>query len=207
MKNFSERMYLAMPIPKVTTYNESIGKTFQSLNAESRCPLTMRTLRYGELPTFTKSIIYPDAPQADIHSTTHDTFTRKELPQIHHVKGVTANIIMEGEHDFQTTHRCAFRGLKPSESQARRYRGAAQLSMKDAVMLTQVRASLLQAQSQFQADFPRERAWKAVDPRYRCAPSPVAPLISTLTLSQGHAIDYRTEQKASFIPLPAPTVK
>lgn len=101
---------------------------------------------YGELPSFTGSILFPD-PKADLKTTNQDVYKGKYAKVADLCKPAQAqvNIGIEGEYSHGTTHRETF---KTPEREGRQ-----QPRKRNPNLKTDARAKF-QSQTQFKSDFP-----------------------------------------------------
>ncbi|KAF6776181.1 hypothetical protein AHF37_03331 [Paragonimus kellicotti] len=170
------------PFYSETTYNDFFGKS-------SKCTLLAQpAVRFGEMPVFTDSLLYP-TQQRRLQSTTHETFIPK--PQ-----KMPTTLRVEGERLFETTNRSAFtqKTLRTPIERHHKAKDADRLRLENQARYRQP----FVGDTQFKADFPPERAWNSVLSTSHCLAQPIAPPPSQIQLSQDEQSHFTTEQRERF---------
>ncbi|KAF7248407.1 hypothetical protein EG68_09441 [Paragonimus skrjabini miyazakii] len=177
------------PFYSETTYNDFFGKS-------SKCTvLTQPAVRFGEMPVFTDSLLYP-TQQRRLQSTTHETFIPKPITLTQLAKPMPTTLRVEGERLFETTNRSAFteKTLKTPIERHHKANDADRLRLENQARYRQP----FVGDTQFKADFPPERAWNSVLPTSHCVAQPIVPPPSQIQLSQDDQSHFTTEQRERF---------
>ncbi|CAH8593495.1 unnamed protein product [Schistosoma bovis] len=147
------------PFSTSTTYRNTFchqtNNNVNEQNETSKFPIGQPILRFGEMPVFTDSILYPGQNRR-LQSTTHETFVEKPITYTEPAKPVPTNLRVEGERDFLTTNKSVYTVKPITGCPVRRLKMPS--TPKPRV------SEPFSGETQFRADFPPERAWNSVDP-------------------------------------------
>ncbi|VDP60326.1 unnamed protein product [Schistosoma mattheei] len=147
------------PFSTSTTYRNTFchqtNNNVNEQNESSKFPIGQPILRFGEMPVFTDSILYPGQNRR-LQSTTHETFVEKPITYTEPAKPVPTNLRVEGERDFLTTNKSVYTVKPITGCPVRRLKMPS--TPKPRV------SEPFSGETQFRADFPPERAWNSVDP-------------------------------------------
>ncbi|TPP39678.1 hypothetical protein FGIG_09311 [Fasciola gigantica] len=202
-----------LPVPKsrvilpqtengeATFYAQTTYKNFFGSDPSKRAE---PSLRFGEMPVFTDSILYP-GQQRRLLSTTHETFIPKSIPVVEQAKPAPPTLRMEGERYLETTNRSAFTKKTTDTPATRRFRTNDKGRVQQEQLLEQQQGKGIRCrnpfvgETQFRADFPEDRAWVSVQPEYACAPAPIVPPPSEIWLRDSDLHEFRTEQRDQYV--------
>ncbi|VDP84510.1 unnamed protein product [Echinostoma caproni] len=174
------------------------GKTtYQNFFGNDPSKHTEPSLRFGEMPVFTDSILYP-GQQRRLQSTTHETFVSKPIHMVEQAKPVPPTLRMEGERYLETTNRSVFT-KKVMDTGTHRHLRTNAKDRVPAEQQTRIRNPFV-GETQFRADFPAARAWTSVQPETACAPPMIVPPQSEILLRDSDVHEFRTEQRDQFVP-------
>ncbi|KAH8858112.1 hypothetical protein KSF78_0008806 [Schistosoma japonicum] len=167
---------------------ESNSDTFGK-NKSSNFLSYQPVLRFGEMPVFTDSILYPGQNRR-LQSTTHETFVEKPIVFTEPAKPMPTNLRVEGEQDFLTTNKSVYT-VKPITGYPVRRSKIPNIS-KPRV------SKPFYGVTQFHADFPPERAWSSVDPACSIVSHPCQPPKTQIQLRDTNECCFHTEQRDQF---------
>ncbi|XP_038047944.1 stabilizer of axonemal microtubules 1-like [Patiria miniata] len=137
---------------------------------------------FGELPSFTGSILYPGQRIGELESVTRNDFPGNHAEATIAAKKLPDNIVTEGEFDHGTTNRHAYQDMGPQEKTQ---------TIKFASQLTRDKRAKFDGKTQNMRDFPG----------YRSQPLPqraVTPPPATIRLSMDSRIEFVTEQQDQY---------
>ncbi|XP_066276536.1 stabilizer of axonemal microtubules 2-like [Branchiostoma lanceolatum] len=140
--------------------------------------------QFGELPTFTGSILYPNPSDSKKHlrSVTMADFPEKLAGKTELVKSKPDNILLEGSHDLETTNMKTYRGHRDAAP-------ASRAPARDQEMVIPRRGDK-NMQTKYQFDFKGRRQARTK----MCTPAP-----ETIRLTmQSRMRNFETEQMGSF---------
>ncbi|XP_038236645.1 stabilizer of axonemal microtubules 2-like isoform X2 [Dermochelys coriacea] len=156
--------------PHTTTTKES----YKGWRAE-------RPACYGEPPTLAGALLSPDQA-AKMESTTQREFTEKRVPKPELLKGLQAQLTIEGDHDMMTTHQSTYQSV-PLEKRV------AQSSGKGVVPAR--KRTQVEYMTKYQSDFPARSLLPAQI-------WPAQPPLDNLAINQGFSTDFQTVQRKSY---------
>ncbi|CAH8620429.1 unnamed protein product [Schistosoma rodhaini] len=178
------------PFSTLTTYrNTFCHRTDNNVNESSKVSIGQPILRFGEMPVFTDSILYPGQSRR-LQSTTHETFIEKPITYTEPAKPVPTNLRVEGERDFLTTNKSVYTVKPITNCPVRR--------LKIPIIQKPRVSEPFSGETQFRADFPPERAWNSVDPMCSVVPHPCQPPKAQIQLRDTNDISFHTEQRDQF---------
>ncbi|RTG82607.1 uncharacterized protein DC041_0010180 [Schistosoma bovis] len=181
------------PFSTSTTYRNTFchqtNNNVNEQNETSKFPIGQPILRFGEMPVFTDSILYPGQNRR-LQSTTHETFVEKPITYTEPAKPVPTNLRVEGERDFLTTNKSVYTVKPITGCPVRRLKMPS--TPKPRV------SEPFSGETQFRADFPPERAWNSVDPMSSIVPQPCQPPKAQIQLRDTNEISFHTEQRDQF---------
>ncbi|XP_048683216.1 uncharacterized protein LOC125625343 isoform X2 [Caretta caretta] len=136
---------------------------------------------YGEPPALAGALLSPDQA-AEMESTTQREFTEKCVPRPELVKGLQAQLTIEGDHDMTTTHQSTYQSVPLGKR-------VAQSSGKGVVPAR--KRTQVEYMTKYQSDFPAcsllpARIW------------PAQPPLDNLAINQGFSTDFQTVQRESY---------
>ncbi|XP_070548491.1 stabilizer of axonemal microtubules 1-like [Ptychodera flava] len=140
-------------------------------------------IAFGELPSFTGSILYPGTKLGELQSMTQKDFPGYSAPKPEPAKMAGGNIQLEGDFDHVTTHKDTFKDMGPGHK-AERIRHREGMRHPD-------RTVRLDGVTQHMRDFPG----------YKSQPLPpkaVTPAPATIRLSMDSRLNFETEQRKEF---------
>ncbi|XP_067423076.1 stabilizer of axonemal microtubules 2-like [Emydura macquarii macquarii] len=140
-----------------------------------------RPAGYGELPALAGALLSPDQA-AEMETTTQREFTEKRIPKPELVKGLQAQLAMEGDHDMTTTHQTTYQAV-PVEKRVAKSRGKG--------MAPAGKRAPGKYMTKYQSDFP---ACGLLPARIQ----PAQPPLDNLAINQGFSIDFQTVQRESY---------
>lgn len=171
-------------VPKITRPQTVIAKNDSKFQSQTTHNSTFTPKKpipqqiYGELPSFTGSILFPD-PKADMKTTNQDVYKGRFAKVADLCKPAEAQVTIgiEGDHFHGTTHRDTF---KTPEMEGRREARKRQPQLK-----ANQRAKF-QSQTQFKSDFPGYGG-KMPNP-----PKPITPPPETVNLAMNNNRHFST---------------
>ncbi|KAK3752398.1 hypothetical protein QZH41_008600 [Actinostola sp. cb2023] len=177
-------------VPKVTRPKTVIAPNLSKFHDQTTHNTTFThkvlvpQVMYGELPSFTHSILFPD-PKTDVTTTNQDVYKGKYAKVAELCKPVQAQVSIgiEGEFSHGTTHRDAFKTPEREGRQEPRKRISP--------LKPDVRAKF-QSQTQFKSDFPGYGG-KMPKPTKLIPPPP-----ETVKLAMNNNIDFHTTNEQFF---------
>ncbi|CAH8595622.1 unnamed protein product [Schistosoma margrebowiei] len=181
------------PFSTSTTYRNTFchqtTNNTNNVNESFKFQIGQPILRFGEMPVFTDSILYPGQNRR-LQSTTHETFVEKPITYTEPAKPVPTNLRVEGERDFLTTNKSVYT-VKPIT-------GCPVRRLKVPSIPKPRVSEPFSGETQFRADFPPERAWNSVDPMSSIVPQPCQPPKAQIQLRDTNEISFHTEQRDQF---------
>jgi hypothetical protein len=137
---------------------------------------------FGELPSFTGSILYPGQKLGEIESVTRNDFPGNRADKMITAKKLPDNIITEGDFDHITTNKQTYKDMGPQ---------AKTQTVKFSSQLQRDKRGKFDNKTQNMRDFPGYKS----QPLPQCA---VTPPPATIRLSMDSRLDFVTEQRSQF---------
>nr|XP_042707780.1 uncharacterized protein LOC101932618 isoform X4 [Chrysemys picta bellii] len=127
------------------------------------------------------ALLSPDRA-AEMESTTQREFTEKRIPKPELVKGLQAQLTIEGDHDMTTTHQSTYQSV-PLEKRVAQSRGKG--------VVPAGKRAQVEYMTKYQSDFP---ACSLLPARIQ----PAQPPLDNLAINQGFSTDFQTVQRESY---------
>ncbi|XP_002740383.1 uncharacterized protein LOC100368996, partial [Saccoglossus kowalevskii] len=140
-------------------------------------------ITFGELPTFTGSILYPGAKLGELRSVTQKDYPGYKGEKREPIIQIDGNIKIEGSFDHATTHNNTYKDMGPGHK-AEKIKHIEQMKQPD-------RRDKLDAITKYMRDFPGYKS-QPLPPR-AAVPAP-----ATISLSMDTKTDFSTEQRHEF---------
>ncbi|XP_077985469.1 uncharacterized protein LOC144440086 [Glandiceps talaboti] len=140
-------------------------------------------ISFGELPSFTGSILYPGTKLGELESMTQRDYPGYVEKRREPIRLDGANIKLEGDFDHVTTHKDTYKDMGPGHKAARVRRGEEMKKVDKKVRLDGI--------TQHMKDFPGYKSQPI-------PPKPVTPAPATIRLSMDSRLNFDTEQRTEF---------
>uniref|UniRef100_A0A3Q0KI42 Uncharacterized protein n=1 Tax=Schistosoma mansoni TaxID=6183 RepID=A0A3Q0KI42_SCHMA len=214
------------PFSTSTTYRNTFchrtDNNNNNVNESSKVSIGQPILRFGEMPVFTDSILYPGQSRR-LQSTTHETFVEKPLSGLFRIEyrenDLTSTFRSDAHHkqDYLPNNTITYtEPAKPVPTNLRVEGERDFLTTNKSVYtvkpitscpVRRLKIPIIQkprvsepfsGETQFRADFPPERAWNSVDPMCSVVPHPCQPPKAQIQLRDTNDISFHTEQRDQF---------
>ncbi|XP_075460369.1 uncharacterized protein LOC142497031 isoform X2 [Ascaphus truei] len=139
-----------------------------------------RPPRYGELPSLTGSLLFPDHA-SEMKTTTQDHYQEKRGIRAEPARAAPGHLFMEGEHHMTTTHQSTFQPLPLENATGATVPVLNKVSKRPHMAIT----------TKYQSDFPAPR----------CLPAPARPAhppTDNLVVNPNFSNDFQTVQRETF---------